>query len=127
MDRFTLDLRNPPNLTDTERLRMEAMTDGAIAAAAETDGDNPPLSAAELARLETMRLVRSVRAATGLSQPRFAAAFRISPGRLRDLEQGRTQADSALVAYLTVIAREPEAVRRALVGGDGMLSGRSGR
>ena len=127
MDRFTLDPHNSPNLADTERLRMEAMTDAAITAAAETDADNPPFSAAELARLETTRLVRSVRAATGLSQPRFAAEFRISPGRLRDLEQGRTQADSALVAYLTVIAREPEAVRRALVDGDGMLSGRSGR
>jgi putative transcriptional regulator len=33
---------------------------------------------------------------------------------LRDLEQGRTMPDSALLTYLTVIAREPEAVRRAL-------------
>ena len=37
--------------------------------------------------------------------------------RLRVLEQGRTQADSALMAYLTVIEREPEAVRRALETG----------
>jgi hypothetical protein len=36
--------------------------------------------------------------------------------RLRDLEQGRTHADSALLAYLTVIEKDPEAVRRALGG-----------
>lgn len=41
-------------------------------------------------------------------------AYRINVGRLRDLEQGRTQPDSAMLAYLTVIAREREAVERAL-------------
>jgi len=55
-----------------------------------------------------------VRARTGLSQDRFAKRYRINVGRLRDLEQGRTRADSALLAYLTVIDREPEAVKRAL-------------
>jgi putative transcriptional regulator len=34
--------------------------------------------------------------------------------RMRDLEQGRTRPDSALLAYLRVIDREPEAVKRAL-------------
>jgi putative transcriptional regulator len=42
--------------------------------------------------------------------------YRIGLARLRDLEQGRTQADSALLAYLTVIEKEPAAVRRALDG-----------
>jgi putative transcriptional regulator len=37
---------------------------------------------------------------------------------LRDLEQGRTQADSALLAYLAVIEQEPEVVKRALAGRD---------
>jgi transcriptional regulator with XRE-family HTH domain len=49
-----------------------------------------------------------------VSQRQFAEAFRINVARLRDLEQGRTQPDSAMLAYLTVIAREPEAVERAL-------------
>nr|WP_304191888.1 helix-turn-helix domain-containing protein [Phenylobacterium aquaticum] len=81
------------------------------------DPDNPPLTEVELDRLESARRVRRARAATGLSQARFAAAFRINIGRLRDLEQGRTQADSALLAYLTVILTEPEAVARALATG----------
>jgi putative transcriptional regulator len=50
----------------------------------------------------------------GLSQARFSRAFRINVGRLRDLEQGRTMADSALLAYLRVIDQEPELVKRAL-------------
>jgi putative transcriptional regulator len=35
--------------------------------------------------------------------------------RLRDLEQGRSQADSALLAYLTVIDEAPDTVRRVLL------------
>ena len=68
----------------------------------------------ELARMETARTVRRVRAGTGLSQTAFARAFHINVGRLRDLEQGRTTADSALLAYLRIIDRDPDLVRRAL-------------
>lgn len=90
------------------------MTDADITAAAAGDADNPPMSDDELARLEAAATVRAVRARTGLSQDRFAKTYRISVGRLRDLEQGRTKADSALLAYLAVIDREPEVVRRVL-------------
>lgn len=114
MSRFVLDPANPPRLTRAQKARLDAMTDEAIAAAADSDPDNPPLTEAELARIAATQFVRHVRAATGLSQARFAAAFHIKPARLRDLEQGRSRPDSALLAYLTVIAREPEAVRRAL-------------
>ena len=63
------------------------------------------------------RLARAARHATGLSQSKFAETYRINVARLRDLEQGRfQQPDSALVAYLTVIRAEPEAVQRALAG-----------
>ncbi len=112
--RYTLDPSNPPKLTPSQVARLDAMTDAEITAAALSDPDNPPLTDEELARMRTVRIVRDVRARTGLSQVRFAEAFHINIGRLRDLEQGRTQADSAMLAYLTVIDREPEAVKRAL-------------
>jgi len=114
MVKFKLDPNRPPTLSEAERARLAAMTDVEITAAAKADTDNPPLTADELARMEGARVVRRVRARTGLSQARFAEAFRISIGRLRDIEQGRTRADSALLAYLAVIDREPDAVKRAL-------------
>lgn len=114
MGRFTLDPNNLPQLSAAEQAELDARTDAELTAAAMADADNPPLSDDELARMEAARLVRRVRANTGLSQTRFAETYRINVGRLRDLEQGRTQADSALLAYLAVIDREPEAVARAL-------------
>ena len=44
-------------------------------------------------------------------------AFRIPLGALRDWEQGRSAPDQPARAYLTVIARDPEGVRRALPAG----------
>lgn len=114
MARLTLDPNSPPALDEAASARLASMTDAAITAAAEADADNPPLSDAELARVRLARRVQAVRAHTGLSQRRFAEVYRINVGRLRDLEQGRTQPDSALLAYLAVIEREPAAVERAL-------------
>jgi putative transcriptional regulator len=49
-----------------------------------------------------------------LTQEEFAARFRIPLGILRDWEQGASEPDHAARAYLTVIARDPKAVTRAL-------------
>ncbi|MFI4975687.1 MAG: helix-turn-helix domain-containing protein [Caulobacterales bacterium] len=114
MTRFTLNPNSAPELSAAQRDRLDAMTEAEITAAAEADVDNPPLSDTELSRLRSARLVRRARLHSGLSQAAFAKTYRINVARLRDLEQGRTQADSALLAYLTVIEREPETVRRAL-------------
>ena len=59
-------------------------------------------------------LIHRVRWHTGLSQGEFAEAYGIDPDHLRALERGAVQPDSALVAYLTVIDREPALVRAAL-------------
>jgi putative transcriptional regulator len=58
--------------------------------------------------------VKIIRRALGLSQDDFAARYHIPIGTLRDWEQGRAVPDQAARAYLTVIARDPEVVRRAL-------------
>jgi hypothetical protein len=58
--------------------------------------------------------VSIIRRALKLSQEDFAAAFHIPIGTLRDWEQRRKEPDAAARAYLRVIAREPETVRKAL-------------
>jgi putative transcriptional regulator len=58
--------------------------------------------------------VRAIRKRSGLSQSEFARRFAIGPRTLQDWEQRRRKPDSAIRAYLTVIDRNPDAVRRAL-------------
>lgn len=110
--RVKLNASKPPELTAAQKRRLEAMSDTEINAAALTDADNPPLSENELMSVK----VKRVREKLGLSQTEFAARFRINVARLRDIEQGRTRKrpDPALMAYLRVIEREPDAVNRAL-------------
>ncbi|MGH7057870.1 MAG: helix-turn-helix domain-containing protein [Acetobacteraceae bacterium] len=58
--------------------------------------------------------VRAIRAKLGLSQDAFAVRFGFSAAAVRDWEQGRRRPEAAARVLLRVIAREPEAVRRAL-------------
>ena len=90
------------------------MTQAQIDAAARSDPDNRPLTSADFARMKRTPQVKIIRRALGLSQDDFAARYRIPIGTLRDWEQGRAVPDQAARAYLTVIARDPEAVRKAL-------------
>jgi putative transcriptional regulator len=90
------------------------MTQKQIDAAAAADPDNRPLTPADFARMKRTPQVKIIRRALGLSQDDFAARYHIPIGTLRDWEQGRAVPDQAARAYLTVIARDPEAVRRAL-------------
>jgi DNA-binding transcriptional regulator YiaG len=60
--------------------------------------------------------VKSIRARTGLSQSEFAFRYGFSSRSLQHWEQGRRQPGKAARAYLTVIARASEVVRRALAG-----------
>lgn len=116
MARVVLDPKNPPRLTAEEHARLDGMTDEEIEANALSDPDNPPMTDEELKRLEGVMLVRKARFAAGMSQPQFAKAFHVKIGRLRDLEQGRSRPDSAMRAYLKLIARDPAFVRETLEG-----------
>ncbi len=114
MARFAVDLDALPPLSPEALARIDAMTDAEIEAAALSDPDNPPLTEDELARMAAGAPIQRIRRRTGLSQAQFAAQYRINLSRLRDLEHGRTRADSALLAYLAVIEREPDVVKRVL-------------
>jgi putative transcriptional regulator len=58
--------------------------------------------------------VKAIRKRVKMSQAEFAQAYGISKRALQEWEQGGRQPDSAARAYLTVIAKEPAVVRRAL-------------
>ena len=58
---------------------------------------------------------KAIRRKLGLSQAEFAARFRINLRTLQDWEQRRVTPDGAARVLLAVIAKEPEAVRRALM------------
>ena len=101
-------------LSDEAQARFDALSADEIEANALADPENPPLGDDELARGAFGRRVRKTRERLGLSQSAFAARFRINLRRLQDWEQGRVTPDSATLAYLTVIEREPEMVRLIL-------------
>jgi putative transcriptional regulator len=68
----------------------------------------------EWARSPRVPQVAITRRALKLSQEQFAAAFQIPIGTIRDWEQGRYEPDAAARAYLRVIARVPDTVRKVL-------------
>jgi putative transcriptional regulator len=98
----------------TDWTRLAAMSEKEVQAAALTDPDAQPLTAADSARIKRVPRIKTLRRALRLTQEDFAARYHIPLGTLRDWEQGRCEPDQPARAYLTVIARDPEAVMHAL-------------
>jgi putative transcriptional regulator len=93
---------------------LAPMTPEEVEAAARRDPDARPMTEEEFRRARRVPRIKTLRRALGLTQQEFAARYRIPLGTLRDWEQGRTEPDQPARAYLTVIAHDPEGVRRAL-------------
>jgi putative transcriptional regulator len=99
-------------LADTDWPAIDAQSDDDIARNVAQDPDAPAI----LTDGETAAAIaRTVRKRLGLSQSQFAARFHIPVRTLCDWEQNRRQPDAPALAYLRVIAREPDMVARALV------------
>ena len=92
----------------------DAMTPEQRHAAAMAAPDCKPIREEDLARMPLVPRTITMRRALRRTQEEFATRFHIPLGTLRDWEQGRKEPDAAARAYLRVIAREPEAVLRAL-------------
>ena len=58
--------------------------------------------------------VRAARQRLGMTQPEFASTFAVALPTLRKWEQGQRRPEGPARVLLQVIAREPDAVRRAL-------------
>jgi putative transcriptional regulator len=94
--------------------RFDTMSDAQRRAAATRDLNAKPLTPADFKRMKRTPQVKLIRRALSLTQEEFAGRFHIPLGTLRDWEQGAAVPDQSARAYLTVIARNPEAVRKAL-------------
>src|SRR5271170_4526504 len=98
----------------TDWARVDAMTEEQVEAAALADPDARPMTPEERANTRRVPRIKTLRRALALTQEEFAARYHIPLGTLRDWEQGRTEPDQPAKAYLTVIARDPDGVERAL-------------
>lgn len=74
------------------------------------DPEDRDVSVEGIERGQRARLVRTTRAKLGLSQPEFAARFHVPVGTLRDWEQARVTAPEYAIAYIRVIAAQPDMV-----------------
>lgn len=58
--------------------------------------------------------IKQIRARVGMTQPQFASAFGISVATLRHWERGDRSPQGPARVLLNVVAKEPDAVLRAL-------------
>jgi putative transcriptional regulator len=93
------------------------MTEAEVEAAAASDPDARPMKSDAGRTTQPVPRIKTLRRALALTQEEFSARYRIPLGTLRDWEQGRSEPDQPARAYLTVIARDPEGVRKALHAG----------
>jgi putative transcriptional regulator len=104
-------------MTPKKWARLRAKTNDQVRAEARADPAARPVEdrkVGSLGRAGRVSPAKRIRWALRMSQAEFAKTFRIPLGTLRDWEQHRRDPDQAARAYLEVIAREPDAVRRAL-------------
>ena len=111
--RFGLNPKKPPK---TDWRAFDAMSEQERHRATLSDPDCPPATGAQLARARRVPTVRALRKKLKLTQEEFAARFHLPLGTVRDWEQGAHRPDKAAQVLLTVIAKDPDAVARALEG-----------
>ena len=119
LTKFTLKKRKT-SLSKTKALiKSQQMTDAEIETAALDDPDNLPLTKAQLAHFRPVRQVetvdvRKIREDLHMSQANFARYFGVSVRTLQEWEQNRHSPNRTARNFLLVIAKEPQAVQRAL-------------
>ena len=79
-----------------------------------SDSENPPLTAAQLARARPVSRVKRLRWRLGMSQREFSAAFGIPVGTLRDWEQRRSKPDAPARSLLAMIEDDPKRAREVI-------------
>ena len=116
-------VKRSPTELDRNRLRADLAArqrpaEAEIRRHAREDGDTWRVAdlaaAARVYPPPTPEEVRAIRSRLGMSQAKFARAFGIGIDIVQQYEQGRRRPSGPAATLLRVIAREPEAVMRAL-------------
>jgi putative transcriptional regulator len=114
--KVTHKLGEPPIATATDWASVDALTEKELRRRALSDRDAQPLPTEGTRGMTKIVNVKKLRERLGWTQETFAATYGIPIGTLRDWEQRRKHPDAPARAYLTVIARNPEAVAAMLRG-----------
>ena len=97
---------------DLDPEKLDAITEEDIRRYKAAEGYDPGYRPAGSVR--TVEAPAEIRARLNMTQEAFARALRIPVATLRNWEQGRKLPDPAARSLLTAVAREPDAVLRAL-------------
>jgi putative transcriptional regulator len=119
LTKITLQKGVTPKRDKTNFTRLKTMTDEEIERNALLDEDNSPLTKAQLAQFRPAKIVeeidiKAIRERLGYSQEKFAQYFGVNVRTLQDWEQHRHKPNRTAINFLRVVAKEPEAVQRAL-------------
>lgn len=117
MARSTRGKSSKPAFSAVELRTLKAKKNADILKAAKSDPDARPLNARQLLTIAVAQRIRMLRAKLDATQAEFAKTYRIPLGTLRDLEQGRTEGDAVMTAYVTLIEADPKGVARTLAKG----------
>jgi putative transcriptional regulator len=118
---------NEAHVAKIDWSKVDTTTDADIARHARQDGTSPlsdrawngmRVRAVPPVEVPAEVDVRAIREKLKLSQPEFAARFGFTAASVRQWEQGRRRPHGPARVLLTIIAKEPNAVRRALKCGD---------
>jgi putative transcriptional regulator len=96
---------------------IRPMAEAEIEAAAASDPDARPMTPEEAATARQIPCIKTLRRALALTQEKCAARFASPSARCGTGNRGAARPTNRPAAYLTVIARDPEGVRRALPAG----------
>ena len=99
----------PRRLSREEKARLDGLSDKDIARAAQSDPDNPVLTAADLEEFKPVADAKQIRHSLKLTQEAFARAFHIPIGTLRDWEQHRRSPDAPARTLLGMVDADPKA------------------
>ncbi|HYE48826.1 MAG TPA: helix-turn-helix domain-containing protein [Azospirillaceae bacterium] len=97
-----------------DRAKLAATTEEDVARHAREDGTADGFGDPAPVHRPPLVDVRELRQGLGMTQEGFAAAFGLDVEAVRAWEQGKRRPDRAARVLLAVIAREPDAVRRAV-------------